>query len=337
MKLSELYWHRITPLHLLLWPLSIVYGGYLTLKKLCYWLDIVPSVKLPVPVIVIDSISVDDGGKTPFLISLVNCLLKNGYRPGIITRGNYDNPGSPVAVTPATSSNTVGGKILLLAQHCRETCPVWVGSDRVAVAKALLDSNPSCNIILCNDGMQFYRLERNLEIAVADFSGQSFGNALLLPAGPLRIPARHLEKIDFIVTNGKQSNYIDTSKWVKTYKILLVNETAYNVLNPEIRCPITDFKNKRLHIITDEENARWFFDVIQKSGLTAQLRTFPDNHQFIESDIQAADAEVILMPEEHALQCRHFAKDTLWALSKEAWISDELQAIILKKLSKTLT
>ncbi len=336
MKLSELYWHRITPLHLLLWPLSIIYGCYLTLKKLCYWLDILPSVKLSVPVIVIDSISVDDGGKTPFLISLINCLLKNGYRPGIITCSAYDNPGLPAEITPTTNPNSVGGKTFLLAQRCRETCPVWAGSDRVAVANALLDSNPTCNIILCNDGMQFYRLERNLEIAVADFNGQSFGNGLLLPAGPLRTPTQHLKKIDFIVTNGMQSDYIDTSKWVKTYKILLVNETAYNVLNPKIRCSITDFKNKRLHIITDEENARWCFDVIQKSGLTAEIHTFSDNHQFLENDIQAADTEVILMPEENALQCKHFAKDTLWALSKEAWISDELQAIILKKLSKTL-
>ena len=33
MKLSELYWHRTTPLHFILWPLSVLYGFFLTFKK----------------------------------------------------------------------------------------------------------------------------------------------------------------------------------------------------------------------------------------------------------------------------------------------------------------
>lgn len=156
MKLSALYWHRITPLHFLLWPLSVLYQLFLTLKKLCYWLDILPSVKLPVPVIIVDSISIDDGGKTPLVLWLIDFLIKQGYHPGIITRGNSDNPGLPVAVTATSDPNQVGGKTFLLAQRCGEICPVWVGNDRVAVAQALLDTHPICNIIICNDGMQDY-------------------------------------------------------------------------------------------------------------------------------------------------------------------------------------
>lgn len=332
MKLSALYWHRITPLHFLLWPLSVLYQFFLTLKKLCYWLDILPSVKLPVPVIMVDSISIDDGGKTPLVLWLINFLINQGYRPGIITRGNSDNPGLPAAVTATSDPHRVGGKTFLLAQRCGEICPVWVGNDRVAVAQALLDAHPICNIIICNDGMQYYRLERDIEIAVVDFTEQSFGNGLVLPAGPLRVNPRYLRKIDIIVTNDKQNYHVDTREWGKTYNMKLVNETAYNVLNSKIREPVSDFKNRQLHAVASGDNIWWFFDFIQKVGLNAELHSFAENHPFTQKDIHFLETDTILMPEENALQCHHFAKETLWALPQEAWINSELQIIILKKL-----
>jgi tetraacyldisaccharide 4'-kinase len=333
MKLSELYWHRITPLHFILWPLSVLYGCFLALKKLCYWLDILPSVRLPVPVIVVDSISIDDGGKTPLIIWLVDCLLKLNYRPGIITRGSYDNPGLPAAVTSASNPTRIGEKAFLLAQRCGETCPVWIGNDRAAVAQSLLAAHPACNIIICNDGMQDYRLERNLEIAVVDYTEQSFGNGLLLPAGPLRATLRYLKTTDIIVTSGKQNHHVNTSQWGRTYTMKLVNETAYQLLNPEIRQPLANFKNKRLHAIASGDNAHRFFDVIQKTGLNAELHVFTENHRFVDKDIYFTETDVILMPEESALQCLHFAKHTLWALPTAVWIDSELQAIVLKKLN----
>lgn len=332
MKLSELYWHRITPLHFVLWPLSVFYGLFLTLKKLCYWLDIVPSVKLPVPVIIVDSISIDDGGKTPLLLWLVDCLLTQGFSPGIVTRGNYDNPGPPAAVTSASDPHSVGGKTFLLAQHCGESCPIWVGNDRTAVAQALLNAHPTCNVIICNDGMQYYRLERDIELVVVDFREQSFGNGLLLPAGPLRMNIKYLGKSDIIVTNGKPNPHTDTSTWGKTYNMKLINEIAYNVHNPAIHQPVSDFKNKRIYAVSDADNSRWFFDFIQKTGLNAELHSYAENHRFTQPEIYFAEADVVLMPEENALQCQSFADSKLWALPKKAWVNNELQAILLKKL-----
>ena len=333
MKLSELYWHRITPLHFVLWPLSAFYGLFLTLKKLCYWLDILPSVKLPVPLIMVDSISIDDGGKTPLLLWLVDCLRTHGFSPGIITRGNYDNPGPPAAVTSASDPHSVSGKTFLLAQHCGKSCPAWVGNDRPAVAQALLDAHPACNVIVCNDGMQGYRLERDIELAVVDFSEHNFGNGLLLPAGPLRMNLKYLSKSGIIVTNGKQNSHTDTSKWGKTYNMKLIHEIAYNVLNPEIQQLVSDFKNKRIHAISDADNLHWFFDFIQETGLNAELHSYAESHRFIQQEILFADADVILMPEENAIQCQNFADSRLWALPRKAWVNNELQTILLKKLA----
>ncbi len=49
----------------------------------------------------------------------------------------------------------VGDEPLLLLR--RSGCPVFVGRDRVAAARALLAAHPECDVILCDDGLQHYR------------------------------------------------------------------------------------------------------------------------------------------------------------------------------------
>ncbi len=61
-------------------------------------------------------------------------------------------------------------------------CPVFVATDRVRAVEALLAQYPECNLIISDDGLQHYRLQRDIEIAVVD-SERQFGNGLLLPAG----------------------------------------------------------------------------------------------------------------------------------------------------------
>lgn len=200
------------PLHFLLWPLSVFYSFFLVLKKLCYWLDILPSIKLPVPVIMIDSISIDDGGKTPLLLWLVDCLLAHGFSPGIITRGNYDNPGPPDAVTTNSDPHRVGGKHFYSCSIVENHVLSGLEMTEPKLQKDFW-MHPTCNVIICNDGMQYYRLERDIDLVVVDFSEQSFGNGLLLPAGPLRMHLKYLGNSSIIVTNEKQNHHTNTSKW----------------------------------------------------------------------------------------------------------------------------
>ena len=75
----------------------------------------------------------------------------------------------------------------------------------------------------------------------------------------------------------------------------------------------------------------------QKIELNEELHSFAENHPFTQKDIHFPETDIILMPEENALQCHHFAKETLWALPQEAWINSELQAIVLKKLGSKLS
>lgn len=332
MKLSELYWHRITPLHLLLWPLSIIYSFFKVIKKACYWLDICQTVKLPVPVIVIDSASVNDGGKTTLLLWLMDYLLGQGFSPAIITRdkSGYSGLQGPVAFN--NDRRHYGAKTLLLAHHCGKSCPIWTGSDNAATAKAMLDANPACNVILCSDGLQDFRLERDIEVIVVDFSEQSLGNGLLLPAGPLKLSFNSLDHESFIVTNNNSDYLDDFVNQHKTYNMKLFYEIAYKVENPEIQKTIADFRNDRLHAVADVDNFLWLYEVLMKAGIDAEFHTCAENHRFIPEDINFPEADVVLMPEENALQCLDFAHDKLWALPNNTWVNAELQHALLNKL-----
>lgn len=332
MKLSELYWHRITPLHLLLWPISLLFGLYMAVRRLCYWLDVIPSVKLPVPVIVVDSITSDDAGKTPLTLWLVDMLHARGLRPAIVAHGNLDNPSRPEAVSFDSDPVSMGDMAVLLARRFSKSCPVWVGGDSVATAQALIKTHPECNIIICTSGLQNPRLERDFEIAVVDFNESSFGNGLLLPAGPLRANLKQLQKVDAVIINGTTAHHYDTTGWAPTFNMKLVGKTVYNIATPLERQPAEVLKNKKLLAACRYENAHWFLEQLQRTGLTGNLRSFDTEHRYVESDFVDLNADAIIMPEEEAVQCAGFKQPGLWALPLEVWINGELQARILNKI-----
>ncbi len=237
-----------------------------------------------------------------------------------------------MAVTTSSNPN-VGGKLLLLAQHCGDSFPVWVGQDRVAVAEALLAAHPDCNVLISNDGLQHHRLERDMEIIVIDFNEQSFGNGLILPAGPLRESLKRFQSTDAIVVNGALNKQIDRLYSDKTFNMKLVSGTFYNFLNPDIHAIPAQLTVKRLHAVTDTNNEQWFFDYLDRARLNVAFHTFTENHLFVEQDLQYPNAEAILMPAEDAVKCREFANETLWVLSVEAQVTGNLRELILKRLS----
>ncbi|MBT5003575.1 MAG: tetraacyldisaccharide 4'-kinase, partial [Porticoccaceae bacterium] len=152
-----------------------------------------------VPVAVVGNISVGGSGKTPLIIALVKALNKLGYTAGVISRG-YGGAASayPLRVTTGTPVDQSGDEPLLIAQSCG--CPVVVDPDRVRAVEFLLHET-SCDIVLSDDGLQHYRLHRDIEIAVVDAT-RGLGNGRMLPSGALRESPSRLSQVDFVVLNG---------------------------------------------------------------------------------------------------------------------------------------
>ncbi|HEY0821870.1 MAG TPA: tetraacyldisaccharide 4'-kinase, partial [Rhizobacter sp.] len=168
----------------LLWPLSWLYRGLLALRRAGYRSGFLRTHRLPVPVLVVGNLIVGGAGKTPTTMALVELLRAHGHRPGLLSRGYGRSSDIPQLVTRHTAARDAGDEPLLM--HLRTGAPTAVGADRAAAGRLLLREHPELTVLVCDDGLQHWRLARDAQIIVFDERGG--GNGWLLPAGPLREP-----------------------------------------------------------------------------------------------------------------------------------------------------
>jgi tetraacyldisaccharide 4'-kinase len=174
------HWYRRGLLAWLLWPASLLFGFLVSIRRTLYRVRLLKSVHPGVPVIVVGNLVAGGSGKTPLVLWIAAFLKGKGWSPAIVSRGYGVRLQAPRAATIATEAAEVGDEPVLLAR--RSGCPVWVGADRLSVIAALRAQHPEVDLVILDDGLQHYRLRRDLEIAVVDARG--FGNGFLLPAGP---------------------------------------------------------------------------------------------------------------------------------------------------------
>lgn len=318
----ESYWYRLSPAHLLLLPASWLFGALAATRRLLYRLGILKSHRLPVPVVIIGNISVGGTGKTPLTLAVAGHLAAQGMHPVIVSRG-YGGTASQQQVAPDSEAGQVGDEPLLMAR--RGICPVWVGTDRVATARAALAAHPECDVVLCDDGLQHYRLQRDFEIVVVD-GARRFGNGLLLPAGPLREGAWRLATADAVVVNGGAPAN-------GQYGMQLSGAVFYNLKHPERTARAADLKGARLHAVAGIGHPQRFFDHLAELGLQVTPHAFADHHPYAASDLEFADCDALLLTEKDAVKCAPFADERYWALRVEAQVDSALFAQLLRKIA----
>jgi len=314
----------------MLYPASFAFGMLAALRRALYAHRIFQRQRLPVPVIVVGNITVGGTGKTPLVLWLTVWLQQHGYRPGIVTRGYGGSSTGPEAVLPESDPARCGDEAVLLAS--RAGCPVWMGRDRPAAGRGLLAAHPACDIVVSDDGLQHYALERDIEIAVLD-GARGWGNGWLLPAGPLREPVRRLRSVDAIVV--QRSNAAEQRIDVPAYAMRLTGRKFYNLLNREHQVGPDFFLHRSVRAIAGIGHPERFFRHLQQLGITFSARSYPDHYAFRAEDLAAAEADVIVMTEKDAVKCRTFANERHWALPVRAELDPALGELVLGKLRRT--
>lgn len=183
-QLLQRVWLRRGAVARLLWPVAQLFGWLVELRRLCYQGGIFKSERARVPVVVVGNVVAGGAGKTPLVIALVQHLQAGGWRAGVVSRGYGRSVSDCLEVLPATAVSESGDEPALIRRATG--APVFVASRRVNAVRALLAAHPLIQVIVCDDGLQHYALQRDIEIAVFDERGA--GNGWLLPAGPLREP-----------------------------------------------------------------------------------------------------------------------------------------------------
>ena len=309
---------------LALWPLGLLFSLLSRLRRAAYQLGLLTNVRLPVPVIVVGNIIAGGAGKTPLTLWLALQLAAAGRKPGIVSRGYGGKSSAATKVGTGATAADVGDEPLLLAR--RTNCPVYVGVDRVAAAQALLAENPDCDLILCDDGLQHYRLARTVEIAVIDRRGLM--NGWPLPAGPLREPASRLLSVDAIVLNGDAVAPVAN---VPVFRMRLAGERFHRLEDPTITCSANDLTGCKLQAVAGIGEPQRFFDHLSALGLDCETHAFPDHHRYTRADF-AFTGDALLMTEKDALKCAGLTPLPIWVLPVAARIEPDLARFVLEKI-----
>jgi len=321
MRYMEKHWQSLTPVSFLLLPVSWVYCLLVFTRRQLYRLKLKHATRLPAPVIVVGNITVGGTGKTPLVIWLAKWLQHAGFRPGVVARGYGGNSRTwPVETFPDSDPEQTGDEPVLLARHCR--CPVFAGPDRVRAAKALLEQYP-CNVIVSDDGLQHYRLARDIEIAVID-GIRRFGNGRCLPAGPLREMPYRLDEVHARVVNGDPA----PGEW----SLNLAEKGFWNLRSPETRVAADYFPAGPVHAVAGIGHPQRFFNQLRAQGLQIIEHAFPDHHRFQPGDINFSPVAPVIMTEKDAIKCQRFAGPDHWYMAVEAQPDPQFAELILQLL-----
>lgn len=312
------------PRHVWVWlllPLMVIFALLSWLRRCAYRTGVFKTHKVAAPVIIVGNISVGGNGKTPLVIYLCDLLRQQGYHPGVLSRG-YGGKATqyPLLVKSDTPSEEAGDEPLLIKK--RVNCPVVVDPVRPRGAKALVEQH-HCNVIVCDDGLQHYALERDIEIVVMD-GKRRVGNGQLLPVGPLREGKWRLATADFVVVNGAESSNGE-------YRMSLESGRLVNVKYPNQTKTLSDI-NSAVTAAAGIGHPERFFSVLRGKGLRLkQELSFPDHYQFKPGDLPN---ETVLMTEKDAVKCRGFANDKWWFLPVSATMTAQFKDNLLAKLKK---
>ncbi|ATG90727.1 tetraacyldisaccharide 4'-kinase [Methylomonas koyamae] len=308
-------------------PLSMLYVDAVRLRRFAYRVGIKKKTKLPVPVIIVGNITVGGTGKTPLVVWMAEFLRQQGYKPGVISRGyaGAKDRSGPQLVTAESDPAVVGDEPVLLARRCG--CPVAIGRDRPAAAKHLL-ANHHCDVIISDDGLQHYALERDIEIVVID-GQRRFGNGYCLPVGPLREPPERIKQVDLVVVNSP------LELLEGEVPMQCVGQQLVNLKTGESR-PLTEFKGVAVHAVAAIGNPKRFFNQLAGAGLVCETHAFPDHHPLSAADLQFKEQRPLVMTEKDAVKCAAFAADDFWYLPIDAELPEAFSQQLLKLL-KTKT
>jgi tetraacyldisaccharide 4'-kinase len=280
----------------LLWPMSLVFGVLAGLRRTAYRSGIFKRHRVAVPVIVVGNVVAGGSGKTPVVIALLEHLRSRGIAAGVVSRGWGRAAGDCREVRPDSKAHEVGDEPLLIARKLQ--APVFVAPRRIDAARALLHAYPATQVIICDDGLQHYGLQRDIEICVFDERG--IGNGWPLPAGPLR--ERWPRAVDLVLRSPATRGI---AGFVVSRRLAAIARRADGT-----QVDLAALRGRPLLAIAAIAKPDAFFSMLQEQGLElARTVALPDHHDF--RDALMTDGLDVICTEKDAVK--------LWATQPLAW------------------
>ena len=314
------YWYGDAPPPWHARMLAALYGSVVALRVKLFGMGLLRRRGVEVPVVVVGNVSVGGTGKTPLTIALVQRLQKEGWNPGVASRGYGRRDESVAAWVKADTSPVEGGDEPVLIAR-RTKARVRVDRDRVAAARELVAAG--CDVIVCDDGLQHYRLRRDIEIEVID-GRRRYGNGRMLPAGPLREPAQRGADCDFRVVNGGEAGFGEWPMQLRAVQAVPLRGGRNRAL--------ASFGGHRVHAVAGIGNPQRFFEMLRGLGIGVVPHAFADHHRYVREDFAFGSELPVLMTEKDAVKCIAFANEWHYGVPVEAELPEAFWVALLNKL-----
>jgi len=341
---GERWWSL--PLTVLLYPLELLFHSLIGLRDHLYRNGIVKIKSLPVPVVSVGNISVGGTGKTMMVRLLAELLTKRGYRVAVLTRGYGGRKAQDVEVISSLKDTRDAGiawgdEPIYLARELSE-CVVIRGRNRfLAGLKAV--AHHGCDVCILDDGFQFRRLNRDIDIVMLH-GERPFGRGWLLPVGNLREKPESLRRADLIVecmrwggsANGGALER-EAFRSIPRLKMSLRVDTIYPLEMKGVSVDGQELSGKRVLAFAGIGDPRSFQYLIETFfPYSVQYLFFHDHHPYtrrsterLRRTFDQIGADVMVTTEKDAvkLKAEYFEGRPCWVLSSRLVIDEGLETI----------
>ncbi|MFC3901970.1 lipid-A-disaccharide kinase [Acinetobacter marinus] len=277
--------------------------------------------RAPVPVMISGNITVGGSGKTPLIIALVEYLQSKSIKVGVISRGYGGKGEFPLLVTSDSTPEQVGDEPTLIVQ--RTHVPMAVGPNRQDAIELLLQHH-HVDLILSDDGLQHFALQRDLEWVVVD-ANRGFGNEKLLPEGYLREPLSRLDEVTVIEHSAHpKTNLHMHLEPSKPYNLADRNQTFDVSLTYDAVVGI-GFPQR-------------FFNTLDNLNISYQKHAFADHHAYQASDFSAMKSQAMITTEKDAVKLKQLWHNDpeklarVWVVPVQAVLSGDVYQLFNKQL-----
>ena len=198
---------------------AFFYTLVVKLRNTLYDREILKSYSVDAQVISVGNLTTGGVGKTPVVAGIAKYLIEQGEKVCIISRGyggRLSNKNVNVisdGINLFYKAQDAGDEPYWLAVNL-DGCAVLTCKDRVKAANYAIKELGVTKIIL-DDGFQYRRLRRDINILLID-SEKQFGNRKLLPQGPLRESFEGMNRVDKILVVSKNINHSFAEEYAKS-------------------------------------------------------------------------------------------------------------------------
>ena len=277
----------------LLWPVAQLHGLLVRLRRSLYRSGLMTSEHFNVPVIVVGNVVAGGAGKTPLVMALVRHFQAQGLQVGVVSRGYGRSGQKSLEVRPDTPIYESGDEPALIQRATN--APVFVAKRRTEALRDLLVSYPATAVVVCDDGLQHYALQRDIEIAVFDDRG--VGNGWLLPAGPLREPwpERLHQGVDLVLHTGQNPAFEGYTS---------SRQLAGHAIAPDgSQVALSALQHQPLTALAGIASPEVFFGMLRARGLMlAKTLALPDHHDFKTDDLDKLAGQTVLCTQKDAVK-----------------------------------